>query len=802
MSVIALRSFLGIVGFCREFVEGFADIAKPLNNLLMGKLKKKDSLDWGPEHQTAFEKLKEALIQAPALRNPDRSQPFVLQTAATEEALSAVLLQEVQGSLRSIAYASRVLSPVEKAYDSCTKHLLSVHWAMSHFEYIYGFNKVVLQTPHTPLQLLLNGKVKGVSNARLARWTLDLGSKNLETTYKPNSALPRTLLYEGTPHMCDIEAVPPSDGVFRISPMEGAVDIYVDGSRYWYEGQYRTGFAIHSVKGDSMYQCPPQFSAQKAEILSVLQAMTIFSDSPLNIYSDSAFVVNSLTEYLPIWEKRGFTTADGQPLTHVGPIQALWSAAKSRNDPVALLKVKAHQKKGTSKHGDANLVVDELAKKAAKEGIMFNKLLLSEPITAISPVDPVDLKGAQQDDPILQDAIKRKQRGEAIEEGPLSAYDSQLIVHDRILLFNTSTELVWVPPTGLRSDILYHIHNQGGHLGSEKVKDRLVGMFWWPDMRKDADTHCLNCLTCAQMNPSHIKKKGRLRPVCLAEGPWTNLQIDYIGPLPPAKGGYRYILVVVDTFSKWIEAFPIKADTAMATARVLWEQIYCRWGLPLSLESDRGTHFTGKIHSDLAKLLGIKHHLHIAHHPQSSGGVERINRTLKMSLKKMVLDKGPDWAQNLPAILMSLRGINHKSTGYSPHELRTGRRMRTPEHLFFEMPRPLAEGWTAEKFLERICQTLPNIYYQAAQYIGLSQKYNKMYYDKDVKEKNFEMGDEVMIKTYHHEGPWTVNWKGPCTVVDRCGHSIYKVSCRNKKDKTILKWFHVDQLKQYKQNTS
>lgn len=95
VSVTALRSFLGIVGFCREFIEHFADIAKPLNGLLTGNKKKKDSLDWGPEHQTAFETLKNALIQAPALRNPDRSQPFILQTTATEEALS-VLLQDVQ----------------------------------------------------------------------------------------------------------------------------------------------------------------------------------------------------------------------------------------------------------------------------------------------------------------------------------------------------------------------------------------------------------------------------------------------------------------------------------------------------------------------------------------------------------------------------------------------------------------------------------------------------------------------------------------------------------------------------------
>lgn len=94
--------------------------------------------------------------------------------------------------------------------------------------------------------------------------------------------------------------------------------------------------------------------------------------------------------------------------------------------------------------------------------------------------------------------------------------------------------------------------------------------------------------------------------------------------------------MVVDTFSKWTEALPLKYDTASATAQVLWEQIFYRFGLPLSLECDRGTHFTGKVNSDLAKMLVIKHRLYIAQHPQSLGGVERFNRTLKKALKKIV----------------------------------------------------------------------------------------------------------------------------------------------------------------------
>lgn len=108
----------------------------------------------------------------------------------------------------------------------------------------------------------------------------------------------------------------------------------------------------------------------------------------------------------------------------------------------------------------------------------------------------------------------------------------------------------------------------------------------------------------------------------------------------------------------------------------------------------------------------------------------------------MVLENGPNWAQNLPSILMSVRGIVHKSAGFSPHELMTGRKMRLPEHLLSEVPKPMIEGWTTETFLKNLCKSLTAMYHQAAQQIGLSQRYIKMYYDQDVHVQKFELGDE------------------------------------------------------------
>lgn len=79
----------------------------------------------------------------------------------------------------------------------------------------------------------------------------------------------------------------------------------------------------------------------------------------------------------------------------------------------------------------------------------------------------------------------------------------------------------------------------------------------------------------------------------------------------------------------------------------------------------------------------------------------------------------------------------------------------------------MIEGWTTETYLKNLCISLPAMYYQVDQQIGLSQKYNKMYYDQDVHDQKFELGDEVIVKNYHHEGPWTANWVGPYTVTDK-----------------------------------
>ncbi len=105
-------------------------------------------------------------------------------------------------------------------------------------------------------------------------------------------------------------------------------------------------------------------------------------------------------------------------------------------------------------------------------------------------------------------------------------------------------------------------------------------------------------------------------------GPFRHLQVDYIS-LPPCKGKTD-ILVVIDKFSRWVEAYPTGRATAAHTAKCLVTDFIPRWGLPDCIDSDQGTHFTGQVVKEVSRMLKIKWNLHCPYRPQASGQVERV----------------------------------------------------------------------------------------------------------------------------------------------------------------------------------
>ena len=180
-NVTEVRSFVGICSYYRRFVEGFAEIAKPLYELT----KKGVKFEMTSKAADAFEKLKAKLVSAPVLRYPDFGKPFILYCDASNIALGVVLAQlDEDGNDYVVAYDSRVLSAEEKRYSTTERECLAVLYATKVYRpYIHG-NSFTVVTDHGSLQWLKNLKDP---DGRLARWALKLQGLDMTIIHRPGT---------------------------------------------------------------------------------------------------------------------------------------------------------------------------------------------------------------------------------------------------------------------------------------------------------------------------------------------------------------------------------------------------------------------------------------------------------------------------------------------------------------------------------------------------------------------------------------------------------------------------------------
>ena len=177
-----IQQFLGLVGYYRRFIQNFARIAAPLNELV----KKDKDFKWTSTQQKAFEILRDKLLCPPILRYPMLDQPFILMTDASGIALGAILGQKHKDEKdHVIAYASRSLKKHEKGYSVIEQEALAIIFAIKQFRhYLYG-QKIILYTDHKPLVWLMTHKD---TSSRLIRWALQLQEFDIEFKYKVGKA--------------------------------------------------------------------------------------------------------------------------------------------------------------------------------------------------------------------------------------------------------------------------------------------------------------------------------------------------------------------------------------------------------------------------------------------------------------------------------------------------------------------------------------------------------------------------------------------------------------------------------------
>ena len=231
---------------------------------------------------------------------------------------------------------------------------------------------------------------------------------------------------------------------------------------------------------------------------------------------------------------------------------------------------------------------------------------------------------------------------------------------------NDIDSLLLVVPDSLHEQAVRSVHClPGGHQGQDKTLLKCRRRFFWYGMSTYIRNFVNTCVVCERTSK-------RISP---GVAPLGSLQagfcfecvgVDLVGPLPTSTNGYQYILVAVDHFSRWVEAYPLQNIRADTVVRALVNNWVSRFGAPIRFHSDQGSQFESKLFAGMCSLLGVKKSRSTPYHPQGNGCVERTNRTLKELLRASASSNPLEWDLHLPFILLTYRSSVHSSTGFSP----------------------------------------------------------------------------------------------------------------------------------------
>lgn len=345
-----------------------------------------------------------------------------------------------------------------------------------------------------------------------------------------------------------------------------------------------------------------------------------------------------------------------------------------------------------------------------------------------------------------------------------------------------------VVPKQNRNDVMSAHHDTpfGGHQGVDRTIELIKDRYYWKNMDLDIEQYIRTCEKCNKKRATNSEKAPvPMQLTTKVIRPFQTVAMDIVGKLPKTHSGNQYILTFQDHFSKYPEAFPIPDQTAETIAKVFVTEIICRHGTPEKLLTDQGTNFISDLMSETCKLLQIDKIQTTAYHPQSNGALERSHQTLVQHLKCFVDSDQKNWDTWLPFVMMSYRSTPQTTTKYSPFYLLHGREMRLPTDWMTE---DIQQDLSEDDFVNEIKRRFQIAYKQVIDNTEHRKEQSKRYYDKKAKDKNFKIGDLVLLHAPQvkrgRSKKLMMPWVGPYTVIDICndvnvmikkGRNSYKV---------------------------
>lgn len=261
-----------------------------------------------------------------------------------------------------------------------------------------------------------------------------------------------------------------------------------------------------------------------------------------------------------------------------------------------------------------------------------------------------------------------RQLSEEIDKGK----STEFIKSDNVV--RTKTGKIWIPKER-RQEMIRYAHRLLSHAGTEKVI-KYIGNFYDMEKLRESVTEIMkNCEACQRNKVVTIKTKEETIQLSATE-PFEKIYIDICGPFKETFRKKRYILAIIDQFSRYISLTAIGRQDEETIRRVVNEKWILRFGAPKEVHVDCGKCFEARVFTEWAKASNIKICFSSPYHHNTNGIIERQFRTIRDYLNASAAEnKHPDWEERTPEIEFALNATVQKTLGTSPAELILGKKI-------------------------------------------------------------------------------------------------------------------------------
>lgn len=233
-------------------------------------------------------------------------------------------------------------------------------------------------------------------------------------------------------------------------------------------------------------------------------------------------------------------------------------------------------------------------------------------------------------------------------------------------------------PQEFREEIISKNHDSvtAAHGGIFRTLCRIRETYFWPKMDKEVTDYVNKCMVCKETKATNVNQNAPMGEYRDPKEPFRMLALDYMGPLPTSKKGNRFILVVIDVFSKFVFIKPLRQQSAKLTMDYLKNEVFLRYGVPEIIISDNGPQFRSEAFKAFLESFKVKPWLTAYYHPQANP-TEAANKTIVTAIRAYMSDEAPHdtWDEKIAEITYALNSSTHSSTKAPPNVIVFGKRL-------------------------------------------------------------------------------------------------------------------------------